>query len=62
MNKRDFLVSTIFNSVSLLLFIEHLFNLEAALPCFIGWSMISLIVHIVIFRNYAKILIIKEEV
>ena len=52
MNKKDFLTLMMFDLTSLILLIEHLCGLELAIWCLGFWTIISLIVHICIFRDY----------
>lgn len=61
MNKKDFLTLAIFNLGTLILLIEHWCGLELALPFMCVWTIISLIVHICVLKNYPFVVIIKEE-
>ena len=55
MNKKDFLVSLLLNVVSILLIIEYIWGLELAFSCLILWTIISLLGHMYILRDYIYI-------
>ena len=61
MNKKDFWTLMIFNIVGAILMIEHLSGFELALEFFVGWTIISLIVHIFVLRHYVRIHIEEVE-
>lgn len=52
MNKKDFWTLVLFDLTSLILLIELLCGLELALFCFCAWTIISLIVHICVLKDY----------
>lgn len=52
MNKKDFWTLMLFNLASLILLIEHLCGLELAIWVLCIWTIISLIVHICILKDY----------
>ena len=52
MRKKDFLASVLFNSGTLILFLEHLAGLRFALELMCYWTIVSLIVHIWILKDY----------
>lgn len=55
MNKKDFWSLMACDFVSLVLLIEHLCGLEAAVWCLYGWTVISLTIHINIWRDYVVV-------
>ena len=61
MNKTDFWSLIILNLVALILLVEHWCGLELALPILIIWSIISLIVHIWILKDYIFTVTVEEE-
>ena len=62
MNKKDFWTLMGCNFVTLTLLIEHLCGLDIALECLCVCTVISLIIHLYIFRDYVRFAIsIKEE-
>lgn len=62
MNKKDFLTLLVCNIVSVILFVELMVGLEAALVCLVAWTVISLVIHICVLWDYVKPVIIIEEV
>ena len=54
-NKKNFIISLICNLVTLILLVEHLCGLSAALTCMHIWIGMSIIVHICILRDYIPI-------
>jgi hypothetical protein len=61
MNKKDFFGLMFCNAVTLVLLLEHLCGLELALPFMCVWTIISLIVHICILKDYIFTVTIEEE-
>ena len=61
MNKKDFLTLLVCNLASVVLLIEHFAGLELALTCLVGWTVISLIIHICVLWDYVKPVITFEE-
>jgi hypothetical protein len=61
MNKKDFWTLIIFNFVTLVLLIEHLCGLQLALPFMCVWTIMSLIVHICVLKDYVFTVTIEEE-
>jgi hypothetical protein len=51
-NKKNLITSLALNFVSLILLIEHWCGLEAAIYVLVGWTILSLIIHINILRDY----------
>jgi hypothetical protein len=51
-NKKNLITSLTLNFVSLILLIEHWCGLEAAIYVLVGWTILSLIIHINILRDY----------
>lgn len=62
MNKKDFWSLMACNLTTAVLLIEHLCGLEKALECMALWTIISMIVHIYILRDYVRLSITTEEV
>jgi hypothetical protein len=60
MNKKDFMTLIIYDIVTLLLLIEHLCGLELALALMCIWTMISMIAHISIFKDYIFAIVVEE--
>lgn len=54
MNKKDFCGLMRCNAVTVVLLIQTFYNLPIALECLSIWSIISLLIHIGILRDYAK--------
>ena len=54
-NKKNLITSLALNFVSIILLIEHLCGLEAAIYVLVGWMILSLIVHINILRDYVVV-------
>lgn len=52
MNKKDFCMLMLFDFGSFVLLIEHLFGLDLAFGIFSIWTIISMLVHIYILRDY----------
>lgn len=52
MNKKDFWTLMICDIAVLVLLIEHWCGLELALPFMCVWTIISLIVHICVLKDY----------
>ena len=57
MNKKDFLKLILCDIVMILLLVEYWAGLELALPILCVWTIISLIVHIVILKDYAIMIV-----
>lgn len=62
MNKKDFWTIIICNLVVLILLIEYLCGLDVAFECMVVWTVISLLVHIYILKDYVRLSITTEEV
>ena len=60
MNKGDFWKLVVLNITHVILLIEWFFGLECAFGILIGWTIISLISHIYILRDYITIHIEEE--
>ena len=61
MNKKDFWSLVGCNFVSAVLLVELLCGLDKALECMLVWTIISLITHIHILKDYVQLTIeIKE--
>jgi hypothetical protein len=52
MNKKDFWTLIACNFGTLILLIEHLCGLEIALTCMCVWTIVSMIIHICILKDY----------
>lgn len=52
MNKKDFWTLIACNLGTLILLIEHLCGLEIALECMCVWTIISMIIHICVLKDY----------
>ena len=52
MNKKDFWTLMLMNITSLGLLIEYLCELETALCCLCVWTIISLVTHIYVLKDY----------
>lgn len=61
MNKKDFWILVMFNLATLILLIEHWCGLELALPFMCVWTIVSLIVHICVLKDYIFTVTIEEE-
>jgi hypothetical protein len=61
MDKKDFWSLMFCNLVTVTLLIEHLCGLCLALELMCIWSIISILIHISILRNYIKLITIIEE-
>jgi hypothetical protein len=61
MNKKDFLTLMVCNFGTLVLLIEHLCGLEIALECMCVWTIVSMIIHIYILRDYVRLSVVIEE-
>jgi hypothetical protein len=61
MNKKDFWTLMLFNIGTIILLMEHWCKLELAIYCLCVWTIISLIVHICVLRDYVRIYISSEE-
>lgn len=55
MNKKDFWSLMACNFTTVLLLVEHLSGLEKALECMIIWTIISLLIHIHILKDYVHL-------
>ena len=62
MQKKDFLMLMGGNLVTIILLIEHLCGMDLALEFMIGWQILNMIVHAYILRDYARPIIITEEI
>ena len=61
MNKKDFWSLMACNLITVVLLIEHLCGLEKALECMALWTIVSMIIHIYILRDYVRLSITTEE-
>jgi hypothetical protein len=61
MNKKDFLTLIIFDFVALIMLIEHWCGLELALSFMCVWTAVSMLVHILVLKDYIFTITIKEE-
>lgn len=61
MRKKDFWTLILFNAGILILFIEHLCGLELAMPFMCAWTIVSLVAHIWILKDYIFTVAIEEE-
>lgn len=61
MNKKDFWFLMLCNLVTVTLLIENLCDLCLSLECLCIWTVISLLIHIVILRDYIQLSIEVEE-
>ena len=61
MNKKDFRTLITFNLVTLILLVEHWCGLELALAFMCVWTIISLVVHIWVLKDYVFTVTIEEE-
>jgi hypothetical protein len=61
MNKKDFIGLMLCNAVALILLIEHWCGLELALPMLGIWSIVSLIIHICVLKDYMFISVFVRE-
>jgi hypothetical protein len=61
MNKKDFWTLVLFNLGTLILLIEHFCGVELALSFMCGWTIISLIAHILVLKDYLFTVTIEEE-
>jgi hypothetical protein len=61
MNKKDFWFLMLCNLVTVTLLIEHLCGLCLSLECLCIWTVISLLIHIAILRDYIQLSIEVEE-
>lgn len=61
MNKKDFWTLVACNFVTLILLVEHLCGLDIALECMCLWTALSMIIHIYILRDYARLSVVVEE-
>ena len=52
MNKKDFWTLLIMNITSIILLIECWCGLELALWCLCAWTIISMVVHICVLKDY----------
>ena len=62
MQKKDFLMLMLCNLTTVGLLIEHLCGMNLALEFMIVWQMLNMIIHFCILRDYAKPIIIEEEI
>jgi hypothetical protein len=62
MCKKDFWMSILFNLISVILLIEHWCGLDLAFEFMIGWTIISLFVHIYILRDHMPIWVELEDI
>jgi hypothetical protein len=64
MKKKDFLTLLICNLGTLVLFVEHFIGLEIAGICLWLWTILSLIIHIAILKEYIIIgvEIVEEDI
>lgn len=62
MNKKDFWTLMACNLITALLILEHLCGLEKALECMALWTIVSMLIHIYILRDYVRLSITTEEV
>ncbi len=61
MNKKDFWTLMFCNFVTALLLIEHLSGLDIALECMCVWTIISMLIHIHILKDYVRISVFVKE-
>lgn len=61
MNKKDFWTLMLCNLVTVTILIECLFGLCLSLKCFYIWTIISLLIHINVLRDYIKVTMEVEE-
>ena len=62
MNKKDFWTLVLCNLVTVTLLIECLFGLCLSLECLCIWTLISLLIHIAILRDYIRVTIEVEDI
>jgi hypothetical protein len=55
MNKKDFFTLMACNLTTLILLIEHFCGMDLALECMCVWTVISMIIHIFVLRDYVII-------
>jgi hypothetical protein len=55
MNKKDFFTLMACNLTTLVLLIEHFCGMDLALECMCVWTVISMIIHIFVLRDYVII-------
>ena len=55
MNKKDFLALVVCNLGTLALLIEHWCGVGLALKWMCIWTLISMIIHVCVLRNYLRI-------
>jgi hypothetical protein len=60
MNKKDFWSITLCNLVTATLLIECFIGLCYSLECLCIWTIISMLIHIYVLRDYVKISVIIE--
>jgi uncharacterized membrane protein YhaH (DUF805 family) len=61
MNKKDFWFLMLCNLVTVTLLVENLFGLCLSIECLCIWTIISLLVHISVLRDYIKVAVEVEE-
>lgn len=61
MNKKDFFSLMACNLVTAILLVEHMCGLEKALECMCLWTIVSMIIHIYILRDYVRLSVCVEE-
>lgn len=52
MNKKDFFTLMACNLTTLILLIEHFCGMDLALECMCVWTVVSMIIHIFVLRDY----------
>lgn len=62
MNKKDFWTLIGCNLTTGILLIEHLCGLDKALECMIFWTIISMLIHIHILKDYIRLAVEIREV
>jgi hypothetical protein len=61
MNKKDFWTLILCNAVAVVLLIQHFCKIPIAFECFCIWTLISMLIHIGILRDYVKVPVFVKE-
>lgn len=61
MNKKDFWTLMACNFTTLLLLVEHLCGMDLALECMCIWTMVSMLIHIHILKDYVRVHVFVED-
>ena len=61
MNKKDFWTLMACNLTTLILLVEHFCGMDMALECMCVWTMVSMLIHIHILRDYVRLSVVVEE-